>query len=243
MDFFIDNNKKIIFGTSAKAGCSHVKNLIAFCVKNFSSKQIIELEEGEIHQLVEVHSFLSNSVLEDLDSYDLLTITRNPYDRLLSGFLDKYPRLYRPLWPKSKPLTFNLFIDQLITKKWKTIEKVHFQPQCNNLIFFDKHFYKNRKNLKKLKDKKIKVFDIKNIDYSYLENIYEKSIPLDVINKKQGHERKEKRLRKIAKVNPDMEIDEYFLHSINKKDLLTPETKENIYNFYIDDFRKFNYNK
>jgi hypothetical protein len=40
MFFLVDNNNKVIFGWSAKCGCSHVKRLFWFLKNNAEDKQI-----------------------------------------------------------------------------------------------------------------------------------------------------------------------------------------------------------
>jgi hypothetical protein len=75
-------------------------------------------------------------------------------------------------------LTFSQFVDKVINSDWETIDEHHFTSQTTEK--FDE---------KILLSKIIKFYDISNIDYEYIEQLYNKKIPECIINKKQGHER------------------------------------------------------
>lgn len=117
MYFMVDINKKIIFGWSAKCGCSHIKSIFYFLqTDNVTNK---------------IHTAKDKNILpDDIENYTTIIFTRNPYKRIISGFLDKYPKggQYRKLW-KDSFLSFNKFVDELIKYKWKQIEIHHFTPQ------------------------------------------------------------------------------------------------------------------
>lgn len=166
MFFLVDTNKKIIFGWSAKCGCSHIKNIYWFLqTDNF---------ENVIHTEKDI-----NELPNDIENYTTLLFIRNPYKRIVSGFLDKYRTngQFRHLWPNSF-LSFSQFVDKLINSDWNTIDYHHFTPQTTEQ--FDE---------KILFSKYITFYDIDKIDYGYIEQLYTKKIPEYVINKKQGHER------------------------------------------------------
>ena len=75
----VDKDNKIIFGWSAKCGCSHAKHIYWF------------LKTGNLTN--KIHSEKSSNPLpNDIQNYTTLLFTRNPYERLVSGFLDKYAR-------------------------------------------------------------------------------------------------------------------------------------------------------
>lgn len=116
----------------------------------------------------------------DIENYTTIIITRNPYHRIVSGFLNKY-RLggeFRHKWP-TKNITFSKFVDELIKNNYNYIEKHHFIQQTKEA--YDK---------KILLSKELKIYDIGNIDYEYIEKLYGKKIPEMIINKKQGNEDK-----------------------------------------------------
>ena len=76
MYFLIDNKNKIIFGWSAKCGCSHIKRIFWFYNK------------GIIPKNVHVGSY--NKLPNNIENYTIIIISRNPYKRLVSGFLNNY---------------------------------------------------------------------------------------------------------------------------------------------------------
>jgi len=109
MYFLIDNKNKIIFGWSAKCGCSHIKNIFWFLQNNNTDNKIHITEEY-------------NSIPDDIENYTTIIINRNPYKRIISGFLDKYKSngQFRKLWKYDK-LTFSMFVDELIKNEWQLI--------------------------------------------------------------------------------------------------------------------------
>ena len=220
MHFVVDQDNKIIFGWSAKCGCSHVKYIYWF------------LKTGNLTN--KIHSEKSRNPLpNDIQNYTTLLFTRNPYERLVSGFLDKYARpkgKYRNRW-KDPVLSFSLFVDKLVAKDWKTIDKHHIGPQTEEA--FDKRIFLS---------KHIRVYDIKNIDYRYIEHLYNKQIPEGVINKTFGHER---RLRVKENVLYDtyvydLPVEDYFQHSVDIKYFYNEEIKQKVYDFFVNDFTMCN---
>ena len=75
-------------------------------------------------------------------------------------------------------MSFSQFVDKLTHNDWRTFDKHHFTPQTTESF-----------NKKILLSKIIKFYDIANIDYEYIEQLYDIKIPECIINKKQGHER------------------------------------------------------
>ena len=227
MRFLIDTDKKIIFGWSPKCGCSHIKNIFWFLKTNNL--------ENRIHTSKD-----SSKLPNDIENYITIIITRNPYERIISGFLDKYKKngQFRNLW-KDSVLSFSKFIDKLINYQWEIIDRHHFLPQTKES--FDK---------KILLSKIIKFYDIGKINYKYIEQLYNKKIPNCIMNKKQGHERS-------LNVNVDsyynnyvynLHIDDYINYNVNIKYFYNEEIREKVFNFYIDDFilfkeNGFDYNK
>lgn len=134
--------------------------------------------------------------------------------------------MYRNLW-KEKYLSFSQFVEKLINNDWKTIEKHHFTPQTSE------HF-----DMKIFFSKSIKIYDICNIDYEYIEKLYEKKLPEYVINKKMGHEAIF-RSDSIEKYVYDLDINEYIDYSVDIKFFYNEEIRKKIFNFYIKDFKFF----
>jgi len=170
MYFLKDSNKKVIFGWSAKCGCSHIKRIFYYLTKGE--------ENATIHKKGEI-----NNIRHITDDYKIILIIRNPYEKLISGFIDKYndKGQFRSRWDDSIPLTFENFVDELITHKYRFIDKHHFTPQCSDDF-----------NQLDIKHKNIIVYDISKIDYKYIECLYGKKIPDVVLNRKEGHENKKK---------------------------------------------------
>jgi hypothetical protein len=217
MYFLVSKIKKIIFGWSAKCGCSKLKRIFYYLEENlFDCKIHIESEY--------IVNFPNN-----INEYTIIIICRNPYKRLVSGFLDKYKNKgeFRHLW-KHNTLTFTQFVDEIITNKWNMIEYHHFTKQTSES--FDLNILK--------KAKLIKCFDIENIDYQYIENLYNKQIPFEIIEKKEGHERQKFNI-KINKPIYNLDLEQYYNYHIDICYFYNEELLKKVYNFYKNDFDFF----
>lgn len=186
MYYLIDEDRKIIVGWSAKCGCSHIKR-ISYYLMTDSENHTIHTP-NDLQQLP-----------KRMEEYTAILFIRNPYKRLVSGFLDKYSTHgdYRYMWTHDS-ITFRLFVNELQNENWEMIEHHHFSPQTTEC--FDE--------IAILQSKSLKIVDIENIDYSYLESLYDKQIPESVISQKFGHERPmfDSDLKHIA---CDLEINKY----------------------------------
>jgi len=219
MFFSIDYKNKIIFGWSAKCGCSHIKNIFWF------------LQSNNIDNPIHTRKDISK-LPKDIQNYTTLIFSRNPYKRIISGFLDKYRKdgEFRIMW-KEPFITFSTFVDTLIKKEWNNIDRHHFTPQTTEDF-----------NINILKSKSIKFYDIENIDYKYIEKLYNKEIPEYVLNKKEGHERRliASNYETLDKYVYDLDIDEIVNYNIDIKYFYNEEIKNKIFTFYKNDFNFFN---
>lgn len=223
MYFLIDDKLKVIFGWSAKCGCCHIKNIFWY---------LQGVEKTNIHN----DSYNNLPDENKMNNYTTIIFTRNPYKRLVSGFLDKY-RLggeFRSLW-KENILTFSNFIDKLEKKNWNVINLNHFTPQTTQV------FEKN----KILKSKCVKLFNIENIDYNYIEVLFNKKIPKKILTDQFGHERSNRKNKNNMTINNfvyNLNIDEYVNNNIEIKYFYNQELKQKIFNFYKNDFIFFKEN-
>ena len=214
MFFLIDVNLKIIIGWSPKSGCSHIKKIIRFLqTNNFDHETHIPDDIG----------ILPN----DIENYVTILIIRNPYERLISGFLDKYRKSgeFIQRW-KHPTITFSKFIDELIKGDWNMIQEFHFKPQMQD---FDE---------KILKSKELKIYDIKNIDYNLIETLYNKKIPEKILNFKFNHERKSGTI--LEKYVHDLDMQIYYNYSVPTKYFYNEDLKHKVHEFYKNDFIFFN---
>ena len=217
MFFLVDDTNKILFGWSPKCGCSHIKNIYWF------------LQNGKNNNKIHIRCEY-NKLPENTEDYTIIIICRSPYKRLVSGFLDKYNKKgqFRNKW-KDKKLSFNNFINEVIKKEWTMVNENHFTPQTTQ------HFDKVKLS------KNINIYDIGNIDYEYIEKLYDKKIPNEVLKKKQGHERKIFN-KTINESVYDLNIDDYIDYNIDLKYFYNQDIKKKVYNFFIDDFKFFKEN-
>jgi len=219
MHFLVDTVRKIMFGWSAKCGCSHVKKIYYYLLNDNIDNKIHIPEE------------YASQLPADIENYTTIIICRNPYKRITSGLMDKYliDGEFRHLW-EGDVVTFNTFVDELIKNDWRLIEKHHFTPQTSETF--------NEGKL--LKSKCIKFYDIENIDYDFIEKLYEKKIPVELLNYRgERHSIRQYTDETFEKYVYDMNIDEYSKYKINIKYFYNEELKNKIHNFYINDFNFF----
>jgi len=212
MFFLVDTARKILFGWSAKCGCSHIKRIFYFLKNN--------KENGVIHGRKDY-----NKLPSDIEKYTTIIISRSPYERIVSGFLDKYKSggSFRHLW-KHETITFAKFVEETVKGDWKMIEKHHFTPQTTEEF-----------NENVMLSKCIKCYDIKAIDYRYIEELYNVKIPKTILTKREGHERKNYS-ESINRCVCDLEMTEYYNFNVNSKYFYNEELKNKVYNFYKNDF-------
>jgi hypothetical protein len=221
MYFLIDNDKRIIFGWSAKCGCSHVKCMFIFLTKGINDFKNID-----------VHTGTMNKLPDDITDYKIILITRNPYKMIISGFIEKYSvggSLYdrRNEIISNDSFTFAKFINALIDDKYFIkINKHHFTKQLSEN--FDDRLKKHNF---------VVVYDIENIDYNFIEKLYEKKIPINLIKNKFSKTLKSK--NKLNKFIYDLEPEEYKMFEVDIKYFYNEELKDKIYNYFIDDFLFF----
>ena len=111
MYFLVDAKHKVLFGWSAKCGCSHIKRIFWFLQNNTIDNSI-----HTCHDL--------RKIPDDIVNYTTIIIGRNPYKRIVSGFLDKYripgekiEGQFRKWW-KYDTITFSMFVDELINLEY-----------------------------------------------------------------------------------------------------------------------------
>ena len=130
------------------------------------------------------------------------------------------------MWLK-KDIKFSKFVNEL--GNWEIIDKHHFSPQTS-FFFTDKI----------LNCKIIKCFDIENIDYDYIEKLYNKKIPKQLINFKGKHARYNvKQDVNINKYVYDLNMDDYYNFQLETKYFYNKELKQKVFNFYKNDFLFF----
>lgn len=216
MRFLVDPQSKTILGWSAKCGCSHIKNLFIF------------LTEGTVKNTDKIHH-LKNRVLpaEFMTDYTLILIVRNPYERIVSGFLDKFRTgsdLYQKWDHKTSPLTFHNFVNALVDGRFEQNNHVrhHFTPQLSE--DWDDRIRRHPK---------LYVFDLHAINYSRLESQFGKKIPKEVLDVKWAYPYIES--IKDEAVH-DVPIHLLFRKKPDTSCLYTEALKETVYRFYQKDF-------
>jgi len=200
MKFSFDLINKVLFGWSAKCGCTHVKKIYTF------------LSSYEKHKILLESENIDDSLF-DFTQYKIFIVIRNPYERLVSGFLDKYKTTGQcnAFWNKNTSLTFRNFVNELIKCDFKMVEEHHFTPQLSE------EWCDSMKN-----NKDLIVYDIYEIDYDKLEKLYNTKIPFEIRNNKHNE-------------NKNREIIDYPIYDLPLQEY--ENKKPFTYCFYDDDIR------
>lgn len=239
MYYTIDKDKKAVFGFSPKAGCSHLKTLLCYLMLNTPEKTIQSFRQGESHKhlgkggvdrVYDPTKYISNTS----ETIDVLIFTRHPFNRLVSGFVDKYGTngQCRPTWPKHVKLNLSNFVKEIKKKNWSVVNQRHFEPQSVGY-----------KDFTQFENVNLKIFDICNVAYEYISGIYNKTIPDGVMNHTQGHENRFlPAYKKPNRIIDQVSVDEYCDSKIDPAKSYSDDMKEEVYKIYKIDYDNFNYN-
>lgn len=239
MEYHIDKKNKAIFGFSAKAGCSHIKTILYYASSGVSCRKINSLKRGEIHKVFRPRPTkkIEPYIKSTSEKINVIIIARHPFERLVSGFLDKYANKssFAHKWPPEIKLNLSNFVKEIQKDNWEVVEPNHFKPQSTYYLDFSKY-----------KHIELKIFDIKNIDYDYISRVLNKKIPLDIINKTQGHERSinEKDFAKYEGEfghGEELEVNEYFSSKIDVSTFYSDQIKKEVYEIFKQDYINFGY--
>lgn len=220
MKYLICKNKNVIFGFNTKCGTQHIHYLYNFLHDDFD-------------KAVFYHKSVDN-ISDKYSNYKLIIIVRNPYERIVSGFKEKYSNpLYKTYKPYSIPgikydkLTFRQFVNELYNNKFKNIDKYHFNLQTNSKYNFINH-------------EDIIIYDIKNIDYEYISKIFDKKITDNIKYCRGDHINKNTKI--MNKPVYDLENILYRNLKINSKFYFDTDIKNKVYEIYHNDFEFCNKN-
>jgi len=146
MYFIINDQKRIIFGWSLNCGCNYVKTLF------FTLTRDVRFIDNIQKQVFMKDTYESlDTTLYPLKEYTLVVFIRCPFERIISGFLDK------------DNITFSNYVNML-----------NYTPQTSE-----------NWNLQYVKQcKTLKIFDIKNIDYDYIKDLFKTNADLTILSKK-----------------------------------------------------------
>jgi hypothetical protein len=181
--YLVDETNKVIFGFNDKCGSSHIKKMFYYLT---GDKDLNNIHRG-------TNSIIPPKLLDNLNNYTVIMIIRNPYERLVSGFLNKFRKngeAFNALGNDIIP-TF----DNLITyiKDNRYIDNVVRYRRDNKYIsnrWFLNHFYPQTYHdpLDIISYENLIIYDISNIDYNFIEELYKQKIPDDIKNFRGGHE-------------------------------------------------------
>jgi len=172
MYFLVNEEKKIIFGYSPKCGCTKIKMYFNFYSgkNNYDNINPDMTYNFKIPHTYDTYGGLPNNHNE----YTIVLFIRNPYKRLLSGFIDRYCISRCRL--NIREFNFQNFVNELDANGVNRINSQHFSPQLSQ---------KYEDNIKFTK-----IFDIENIDYEYLDQLFGKKLDDGLIKLRTSHQLK-----------------------------------------------------
>lgn len=239
-------NQNVFITHIEKCGCQSTRIL---ALKEYNKFK----RHGDIWNNNIIGNFIKTHPL-NINKTTLLIIKRNPYDRIVSGYISKIVNAGKPLnfisnmlkhynrkWNDNIRVSFEEFIDYIILKEDQKLD-IHFMPQYLHV----------RPHL--LKDKNAIIIDIKDnvkINEFLKNNNFKETFPegdllyqeLDVkYSKKDFNEmlcdKSSKYIKDLIYKNGRKEIT--FPLS---KNFYNPKLKEKVYNYYKTDFTLFGYDK
>jgi hypothetical protein len=239
-EYIISHRYNTIFNIVAKAGTKSVRYLI------LNENNLYEKPEDiwfKIQNSV-IHQPYFNKLITD-NTHTLITIVRNPYNRLVSSYMDKFAGLYNdgsyyklPICKEAinfhkrnfndkRRITFREFVDFMITQDPNKIDG-HFRPQTllfdtkikNNTILKIENSFNLRSKIKSCGFQK----DFVNFDKDILGNNYKKiDVGEFVYDKDITY------FRSLDKIIPKYNL------------FYNDEIKNKVYKYYENDFKILKY--
>lgn len=182
--FFIVNHKhKVLIGWSPKCGCTTIKEYYLETIGIKRKNKVEVHHDPDVQQHVH-HSVLKKQDLNKLDKYRKVFLIRNPYKRVISGYLQRIvmnKTLYDTRFREKdyandgKINTFNKFIDTMINNRKHIEDNHHFDQQCTH----NYNVFQNRKW------KWDFVMDLDNLDHDIvrLNKMLNTNVKLNEMNK------------------------------------------------------------
>jgi hypothetical protein len=179
-----------------------------------------------------------DSNIEKYKDYDLVFLIRNPFERLVSGFLNKYVYLDHDKNHIKNPNNCNTFFDfcNILSKNPESIDKLHFMPQTNGKGW-EFYLLLGKPNIKY-------VIDTENVnDIKDLLDLDIKDLKLHFNQKKSNEKQNEKQNEKLFFTSYE-ELKQK--NNIDYSNFYNSELKKIVYEIYKNDFNffinKFNIN-
>lgn len=218
MYFIVNEDKQFCIGWNAKCACSYIK-------QHYHSMNNNAYKNFGLHS---IHIPEYKKVLpKNLKNYTIYMVIRNPYERIVSGFNDKYKqgREFRSMWVSDNSLTFRNFVDSLCKRNWTIIEKHHFIPQTEEAFDINEISKSKKKIVYDIKEVN-KMIDDLNKFYPHVQIPNESMIPYNSHSIEQHN-----------KFVADMHIDLFQYTSF--QNYYDKELQEKIFEFYKKDFNFF----
>lgn len=225
MFFLVNFEKKIIFGTTQKCGCTFIKNLF---------RHVSGIEKS-----VSIRKYSFNDI-KNFEDFTIVFFIRNIYERIVSVFNDKYNYIKNPdyvnyySWKSEKLLNFKNFVFKIqenFLGKWD-LDYNHLQYQFGNEITEEK--------LKVLKNNnKVYSENIKNINYSKFSSILKTVIHDEIINFSTEHSNKQISNKSIGYNISELSHDQLKYLKYTYDDFYTKELKDIILNIYFRDNKEY----
>ena len=240
MYYYISHKRKTIITHIAKNGCESLRYLLLKDEGIFQEEMDIwnKMSQNIIHDPHHVRYFITQK------GYKLITIVRDPYRRLVSGYVDKIlgnnynylqfckqiMKFYRRDFNDKKRVTFEEFVNYIVAhKNYNTMDE-HFKPQP-----YCYHLNMPKNNIMKLENiKPIKEFFT---EQGFTQNFIN-------YNKEVIHHYKTRIDHNEKVFNKTADYFSQFKKTIPKYEyFLNEDLKEKIYTFYKRDFVIYKYDK
>ena len=247
--YYLCHKRKVIFTEMPKNGCESIRHLILREEGIYENPKDIwnKINHGYKGITYKISGDDIKNFMEKNSDYKLLTIIRNPFTRLVSGYFDKIIRPENVTYPYCKrviiahgrkrqtsttKVSFEEFVNYIIKEDKQTLD-YHYRPQTN---LFDITIRNNE--MLKMEDipnikKRLKELGFKE-EYTNYNKVIKKEYQIKIDIKDINIYKQYGEFYKIFDKKYQPKTEYYY------KD---EELKKKVYEFYKKDFELLNYSK
>ena len=234
--YYILHSRRVIFTHIPKCGCESIRHLILSETNEFRENKDI---------WTTFNKYLINDINKYINNYTLITLCRNPYNRLVSGYIDKFcssnffllpfckklMKYYKRDMKDERRVSFAELVFYILLQNPNNLDD-HFKPQT---LLFNNNYKNNIFHMENISEynKFINKLNFKNQLINYNKVILNHSSKKIILDSDEVMVKYYPFFKKLKEDNSVPEYESFYNDTI----------KNLIYDYYKLDFQKLSYSK